>query len=165
MTLSSDRTQMRIRLLKKGREDAKSGYCVTGLIAYITRNALTQIGVVKCVLSFPKKMDARIIGGETMDDNISRQGAKDYIRNQCMASDMPEEWVNGVMWAVSELNRVPSADRPPGKWIFKPLFPNDESEFPMGHLECSVCGSHHSNRTPCNFCDNCGADMRGKKDE
>lgn len=52
-----------------------------------------------------------------------------------------------------------------GEWIFKTIFPNDKSEFPMGYLECSVCGSHHRNATPCNYCDNCGADMRGGHNE
>lgn len=56
-------------------------------------------------------------------------------------------------------------DRPQGKWIFKTVFPNDKSEFPMGYLVCSVCGSYHSNSTPCNYCDNCGARMKGVDDE
>ena len=60
---------------------------------------------------------------------------------------------------------LPSADRPQGKWIFKTVFPNDKSEFPMGYLVCSVCGSHHSNSTPCNYCDNCGAQMKGMDDD
>lgn len=47
------------------------------------------------------------------------------------------------------------ADRPQGKWIL----------FPMGYLVCSVCGSHHSNSKPCNYCDNCGARMKGADDE
>lgn len=54
------------------------------------------------------------------------------------------------------------ANRPQGEWIFKTVFPNDKSEFPMGYLVCSVCGSHHSNSTPCNYCDNCGAQMFAK---
>lgn len=57
------------------------------------------------------------------------------------------------------------ADRPQGEWIFKTVFPNDESEFPMGYLVCSICGSHHSNSTPCNYCDNCGCRMKGADDE
>jgi len=60
---------------------------------------------------------------------------------------------------------VEVADRPQGEWIFKTVFPNDKSEFPMGYLVCSVCGSHHSNSTPCNYCDNCGAQMKGADDE
>ena len=63
------------------------------------------------------------------------------------------------------INAIPSADRPQGEWIFKTVFPNDKSEFPMGYLVCSVCGSHHSNSTPCNYCDNCGAKMKGADDE
>jgi hypothetical protein len=52
-----------------------------------------------------------------------------------------------------------------GEWIFKTVFPNDKSEFPMGYLVCSVCGSHHSNSVPCNYCDNCGCRMKGADDE
>lgn len=61
--------------------------------------------------------------------------------------------------------QLPTIEPKYGEWIFKPLFPNDESEFPMGHLECSVCGSHHSNSMPCNYCDNCGVRMKGADDE
>lgn len=64
------------------------------------------------------------------------------------------------------LNAIPSADVVEvkhGKWIFKPLFPNDKRECPIGHLECSICGSHHSNSMPCNYCDNCGAKMDGEE--
>ncbi len=53
-------------------------------------------------------------------------------------------------------------ERKEGKWIFKTVFPNDKSEFPIGYLICSVCGSHHSNSMPCNYCDNCGARMKGE---
>ena len=66
---------------------------------------------------------------------------------------------------IDRIEDLPSADRPQGEWIFKTVFPNDKSEFPMGHLVCSVCGSHHSNSTPCNYCDNCGARMKGANDE
>ena len=64
------------------------------------------------------------------------------------------------------IDKQPTIEAEPvkhGKWIFKPTFPNDDSEFPMGSLVCSICGSHHSNATPCNYCDNCGARMN--KDE
>ena len=53
-------------------------------------------------------------------------------------------------------------ERKEGEWIFKTVFPNDKSEFPIGYLVCSVCGSHHSNSIPCNYCDNCGARMKGE---
>lgn len=58
------------------------------------------------------------------------------------------------------INKQPTVEeRKKGKWIFRTVFPNDKSEFPMGYLECSICGSTHVNKTPCNFCDNCGAKM------
>jgi rubrerythrin len=63
------------------------------------------------------------------------------------------------------LEKMPTIEPKRGEWIFKTVFPNDKSEFPMGYLVCSVCGSHHSNSTPCNYCDNCGADMRIKNNE
>lgn len=53
-------------------------------------------------------------------------------------------------------------ERKEGHWIFKTVFPNDKSEFPIGYLVCSVCGSHYSNSTPCNYCPNCGAKMKGE---
>ena len=68
-------------------------------------------------------------------------------------------------YAIKVLKSESSADRPQGEWIFKTVFPNDKSEFPMGYLVCSVCGSHHHNSTPCNYCDNCGARMKGADDE
>lgn len=61
--------------------------------------------------------------------------------------------------------KIPAAEPKQGEWIFKTVFPNDKSEFPMGYLVCSVCGSHHSNSVPCNYCDNCGCRMKGSDDE
>ena len=76
-----------------------------------------------------------------------------------------ERWC-GIMDAKQIIINAPfMSDRPQGEWIFKTVFPNDKSEFPMGYLVCSVCGSHHSNSTPCNYCDNCGACMKGTDDE
>ena len=69
-----------------------------------------------------------------------------------------------VLDMIGCIKMLPSADRPSGEWIFKTIFPNDKREFPMGYLVCSVCGSHHSNSTPCNYCDNCGARMKGAED-
>ena len=80
-----------------------------------------------------------------------------YDQNGCPISD--------AVFALDKAIDALSADRPQGKWIFKTVFPNDKSEFPMGYLVCSVCGSHHSNSTPCNYCDNCGAQMKGMDDD
>jgi rubrerythrin len=86
-----------------------------------------------------------------MNDSISRKGASAWLYN--MGYEKLSEYV-------LDDKRFPSIDRPQGKWIFKTVFPNDKSEFPMGYLVCSVCGSHHSNSTPCKYCDNCGARMK-----
>lgn len=85
-------------------------------------------------------------------------------------SEMDENGLHDPKWcgvkeAYGVVKTAPPADRPQGEWIFKTVFPNDKSEFPMGYLVCSVCGSHHSNSTPCNYCDNCGAKMKGADDE
>lgn len=83
-----------------------------------------------------------------------------FDKDDCfkLSDECRKRWLESV--------EMPSAEpeRKVGKWIFKKTFPNDESEFPIGCLICSECGSHHSNATPCNFCDNCGADMRGEHD-
>ena len=100
-------------------------------------------------------MDVHDKWGEKMNDLIYREdaiGACAYETLECYE-------------ARKAIRNLPSADRPQGKWIFKTVFPNDKSEFPMGYLVCSVCGSHHSNSTPCNYCDNCGARMKGADDE
>ena len=98
------------------------------------------------------------------NDSISRQTAIDVL-NKIDVSD--GVGISSIACGVQEsaiaaIQHLPSvqSERKKGKWIFKKTFPNDESEFPMGCLICSECGSHHSNATPCNFCDNCGADMR-----
>ena len=90
------------------------------------------------------------------EDAVSRKGVSSWLCNVGQTK---------LAEAVMDKKRFPSADRPRGEWIFKTVFPNDKSEFPMGYLVCSVCGSHHSNSTPCNYCDNCGAKMKGADDE
>lgn len=65
----------------------------------------------------------------------------------------------GMRVVVDAPSVVPN--RAEGEWKFKKIFPNDDSEFPMGYLVCSVCGSQHANATPCNYCDNCGSRMKG----
>ena len=75
------------------------------------------------------------------------------------------DYAEGVRDVINDINNAPTIEPKRGEWIFKTVFPNDKSEFPMGYLVCSVCGSHHSNSTPCNYCDNCGADMREREGE
>ena len=56
------------------------------------------------------------------------------------------------------IRALPSADRPQGEWIYtnNPLRLDDE-------WECSRCGNISFVKT--NFCDRCGARMKGADDE
>ena len=91
-----------------------------------------------------------------------KEKGEDYNEVRCRAC-----WVDDAIDEVDGFgdNAIDAVSVVHGEWIFKPTFPNDTSEFPMGHLECSICGSWHSNSKPCNFCDNCGAKMDGGKDQ
>ena len=96
---------------------------------------------------------------------ISREDAIDAL---CKAVDnkgmFEGEWLYTDEF-VKVMQSLPTIEeRKEGEWIFKTVFPNGKAEFPMGYLVCSVCGSHHSNSTPCNYCDNCGAKMENNKE-
>ena len=99
------------------------------------------------------------------EDLIKRSDAVIVVYKALRTPPLKGVLTDTVPLAIELVHGIPSADRPSGEWIFKPTFPNDKSEFPMGSLVCSVCGSHHSNSTPCNYCDNCGARMKGADDE
>lgn len=82
-----------------------------------------------------------------------------------------EDWYNRMIWHVQEWYKLQKnykggeiAEPKRGKWIFKTVFPNDKSEFPRGYIVCSICGSHHRNSTPCNYCPNCGARMESDEE-
>ena len=88
-----------------------------------------------------------------MNDVISRQAAILQLSHNKCGNDENDI---AVQHDIETIRALPSSqpERKTGKWIFKKTFPNDDSEFPMGCLICSECGSQHSNATPCNFCDN-----------
>ena len=99
------------------------------------------------------------------EDLIKRSDAVIVVCKALRTPPLKGVLTDTVSLAIELVHGIPSTDRPSGEWIFKPTFPNDKSEFPMGSLVCSVCGSHHSNSTPCNYCPNCGADMREREGE
>lgn len=91
-----------------------------------------------------------------MSDDL--QMIREEVKQLCgncerLTEDEVKENVLGIMAVGFSFGL--NADRPQGKWIL----------FPMGYLVCSVCGSHHSNSKPCNYCDNCGARMKGADDD
>lgn len=92
---------------------------------------------------------------------ISREEAKRKIIEELDSIDHVPSWVfRRLERVISSLPTI--EEQREGTWIFKTVFPNDKSEFPIGYLVCSVCGSHYSNSTPCNYCPNCGAYMKGE---
>ena len=89
-----------------------------------------------------------------MDDCISRQVAIDALLGiTAMRNTIPLDS------AIFNIKKLPSAqpERLKGKWIHQSKF---------SRIECDQCGKVFRNSfAPKNFCPNCGADMRGNKDE
>lgn len=56
------------------------------------------------------------------------------------------------------VGKLPSADRPKGKWIYK----KPPDDWVLSLHKCDQCG--HIEVGKPNFCPNCGADMRGEQD-
>ena len=93
-----------------------------------------------------------------MDDLISRQAA---IMHFVKASKNYECGMFDLKEVTHELWQLPSAEpkRKNGKWIGKPI---------AGYctVRCSVCKDvFRENNGRWNFCPDCGADMRGDKNE
>ena len=79
-----------------------------------------------------------------------------------------------ILWKYKESDEWERADiddlikayesRPKGKWITKKLDPQDVYE----HTHCSECNAYWSSPTlvdSFNYCPNCGAKMKGRKNE
>ena len=100
-----------------------------------------------------------------MDDLISRQDAIDAIIRYLMSPQAQLASTRSFkQCAIDILWDVPSAERKRGKWI--------DGDVETGALNiqytekiCSICGWSHSLVIPNNFCPNCGADMRGEKND
>ena len=118
------------------------------------------------------------------DDTISRQAAIDAILAVTGNSSVRElyehvqehglsnMWSGGVNAAIDIIIAVPSAEpeRKTGKWLER----NPQNSDKCRLIECNQCGFSHivgfnvpyehwvENR---NFCERCGADMRGEQDD
>ena len=95
---------------------------------------------------------------------IDRQQAIDKITARYPDSDATQYsigYADAINDVLKDIRYMPSAEpeRKTGQWIFKKIFPEDKSEFPVGYLVCSNCGSHHANAEPLKYCDNCGWKM------
>lgn len=96
------------------------------------------------------------------EDLIKRSDAIKALR--CEYPTMPmfkslrEEWAiktEGFRKAEEVIMSIPSADRPRGEWIDRGM------RVPSSWVKkCSLCGHETDTWRWCNFCPNCGADMR-----
>lgn len=97
---------------------------------------------------------------------VGRKAVQTVIRSRTLMSTKDfKEWAKRVKEENQNVIVIPCdaevAEPKHGEWEFKTIFPNDDSEFPMGYLKCSVCGSNYPNTVPNNYCPNCGAKMGG----
>ena len=96
-----------------------------------------------------------------MSDSIYREDAiRTVCECECYSGDNPCEEGKGC-YAVNELRKLSSADRPQGEWI-------DSQGRPMRLYEsysanCSACGEWSEYLTE--YCPHCGARMKGADDE
>lgn len=98
-------------------------------------------------------------------DLISRQAALDALGEAPEVwTDSPEEFAALNQWEmdVTAIEAVPSADRPSGHWI--DIIDIDIQAYTR-KVRCNKCGHQRSMMSTQgvypNFCENCGADMRG----
>ena len=91
------------------------------------------------------------------DDCVSREAVLNLKR------EFYDPMGNAMLIYPSDVESLPSVQpkRDKGEWIFKD---DNRAISPIGYYECSQC---HEGRLLCedNFCPNCGADMRGEKNE
>ena len=87
---------------------------------------------------------------KTEGDPISRQGAIDCVR-----------WGDSVTNVINRINALPSADRPPGRWVNRERCQVDEDAYEVA--TCSECGAEITIEYPHDsYCPNCGTKMEGK---
>ena len=87
-----------------------------------------------------------------MSDYIKREDALKAVKRVCHD--------NRCLSFIEHINKIPSTDvveRKRGKWI-------DDDKHNHKYHRCSICGHGRFNWGKDNFCPNCGADMRERKD-
>lgn len=109
-----------------------------------------------------------------MDEYISREAAIDKMRSLKSSFRAKNDWDSGYDTAIAEafehIKRVPAADVQPvkhGHWIEEVREIGETFRLYQTYIHCSECGKEHYSGTlpKPNFCDECGADMRGAENE
>ena len=101
-----------------------------------------------------------------MNDLIDRQAAIDIVEFEC------GEWRGLAKTITKEIEHIPPAQSEckKGEWIKKISKKEKDKEY-IGYTPywyCSECGKRYEPaiaNTIINYCYNCGADMRGEKDD
>ena len=98
-----------------------------------------------------------------MSDYISREDVVskiEHLRDKCGNDEM----AFALNWAKALVIKIPVADAKPvvhGTWIPYTEEDDDGCKY-IGH-RCSICNEWEGFAGDCNFCPNCGADMRKEK--
>lgn len=95
---------------------------------------------------------------EPQGDLISRADAIEAVRKCVVESELLADWNKAMESAQGLLSELPSAEAVQGEWIFNAYEKTNKSWF-----ECSVCGSDYFHKH--NYCPNCGARMKGAKND
>ena len=96
---------------------------------------------------------------EVGTDCISRQAAIDTLENTKTAISENGERYIAKQNAIMRIDALPSAQPKKGKWISLDDFRGKYNE---NGYKCSECDEHSDYKE--NFCPNCGADMRQRKE-
>ena len=100
-----------------------------------------------------------------MNDSISRKTAIKFVSE--IVWQEGETWQDVQDRIVDGVSRLPSADRPKGKWI--EMGKNKDGTH---NVKCNLCGNGYKMRGHANsiatrynyrFCPHCGAEMKGEK--
>lgn len=89
---------------------------------------------------------------------VNRQFEGTWSFGCCLSHVFGETYlfINFAVWTIN-IGWLSKQDRPQGEWIN----PSENPEFSNREFfyDCSICGNTQMDET--NFCQNCGADMRG----
>ena len=97
-----------------------------------------------------------------MEEYISRKCLENMVDYYLSHSNGAEHYAYGIIRG--EVRAIPSADVVEvkrGKWIYETAYPDSDV------CNCSICDQimQTAKGVRMNFCPNCGADMRGIKDD
>lgn len=111
-----------------------------------------RIMTIEALIFLPLLWMCMTSGVEKMNDLIRRSDAIEVVKKNhyniggCGAT---------LKVMIEQIKAIPSADRPRGEWIDRGM------RVPSSWVKkCSLCGYETDTWRWCNFCPNCGADMR-----